>query len=53
MPTLRLILALVLVLASPSIAGSTDSHLPGIGTFTYFGSPIVAAASRDVVVATR
>ena len=43
MRTLSFIVALVSVLAGPSMAGSADRDLPGIGTFTYCGSPIVVA----------
>jgi hypothetical protein len=53
MRALSFILASVFVLAGPSIAGSADSHLPGIGTFAYTGSPIVTAASHGMVVAAR
>jgi hypothetical protein len=37
-----LIFAVVMILAGPSLAGSTDGNLPGIGTFSYSGSPIPA-----------
>jgi hypothetical protein len=37
-----LIFAVVMILAGPSLAGSADSDLPGIGTFSYCGSPIPA-----------
>jgi hypothetical protein len=37
-----LIFALVMILAGPSLAGSTDGDLPGVGTFSYSGSPIPA-----------
>jgi hypothetical protein len=37
-------IALVSVLAGPSLAGSTDRDLPGIGTFSYCGSPIPTPA---------
>ena len=40
MRTLSFMLAFAFVLAGPSMAGSTDSHLPGVGTFAYTGSPI-------------
>jgi hypothetical protein len=55
MRTLSFILAFAFafVLAGPSTAGSTDSHLPGVGTFAYTGSPIATAASRGMVVAAR
>ena len=36
------IFAVVLVLTAPSLAGSADGDLPGIGTFSYCGSPIPA-----------
>ena len=44
MRALSYIIALVLVLTGPSLAGSADRDLPGIGTFTYCGSPILAPA---------
>ena len=53
MRTLGFFLAFVFVLAGQSIAGSTDGHLPGVGTFAYTGSPIGPAASHDMVVAAR
>jgi hypothetical protein len=34
------IIALVFVLTGPSLAGSADRDLPGVGTFTYCGTPI-------------
>ena len=36
------ILAFAFVLVAPSMAGSVQSDLPGIGTFAYGGAPIVA-----------
>ena len=53
MRTLSFILAFGFVLAGPSIAGSTDNSLPGIGTFAYNGSLAVTAAPRAIVVAAR
>jgi hypothetical protein len=50
MRTLSFILAFAFVLAGPSIAGSLDSSLPGIGTFTYNGSP---SATQALVIAVR
>jgi hypothetical protein len=35
MRTISLILGFAFVLAGPSIAGSSDGSLPGIGTFSY------------------
>jgi hypothetical protein len=51
MRTLSFILAFAFVLAGPSMAGSSDRGLPGIGTFAYSGSPIVTSA--PMVVAAR
>jgi hypothetical protein len=53
MRTLSFILACAFVLVGPSIAGSLDGSLPGIGTFAYSGSPIVATAPATIVVAAR
>jgi hypothetical protein len=50
MRTLSFILAVAFVLAGPSIAGSSDTGLPGVGTFAYNGSPIAASS---MVVAAR
>ena len=51
MRTLSFILAFAFVLAGPSVAGSSDVGLPGVGTFAYSGSPIATSAS--LVVAAR
>jgi hypothetical protein len=53
MQTVSLILAVVFVVAGPTLAGSSDGNLPGIGTFAYNGSPIVTSAPQAIVVATR
>ena len=53
MRTLSFILACAFVLVGPSMAGSLDGGLPGIGTFAYSGSPIVTAAPPAIVVAAR
>jgi hypothetical protein len=53
MRTLSFILAFAFVLAGPSLAGSADNSLPGIGTFAYSGSPIVTSAPQALVVAAR
>jgi hypothetical protein len=52
MRTLSFILAFAFMLAGPSMVGSSENTLPGIGTFAYNGSPI-ASAPRAVVVAAR
>jgi hypothetical protein len=50
MRTVSFVLALASVLVNPSMAGSAEGSLPGIGTFTYNGSPIVAPAKLVVAV---
>ena len=49
MRSLSFILAFAFVMVGTSLAGSSDNGLPGIGTFSYNGSPIVGAA--PIVVA--
>jgi hypothetical protein len=44
MRSISFILAFGFVMVGPSLAGSSDNGLPGVGTFSYNGSPIVAAA---------
>lgn len=51
MRTLSFILAVAFILAGPSTAGSSDGGLPGVGAFSYKGSPIVAAQQTMVVAA--
>jgi hypothetical protein len=53
MRTTSFILAFAFILAGPSMAGSTDQHLPGVGTFAYHGSPVANPASRSIVVAVK
>ena len=53
MRTLSFLLAFAFVLAGPTIAGSSDRNLPGIGTFAYNGSPIASSAPQAIVLATR
>lgn len=53
MQNLSFILAFVFVLAGPTLAGSSDGNLPGIGTFMYNGPPIVASAPQLILVAAR
>jgi hypothetical protein len=50
MRTVSFVLALAFVLVGPSMAGSAEGSLPGIGTFTYNGSPIVTPARLVVAV---
>jgi hypothetical protein len=37
-------ITVVFVLTGPSLAGPADRDLPGVGTFTYCGSPILSPA---------
>jgi hypothetical protein len=53
MRTISFILAFAFVLAGPSMAGSADNGLPGIGTFAYHGSPVTVAASQPLVLAAK
>ena len=48
MRTISFILAVAFVMAGPSMAGSADSGLPGIGTFSYNGSPVSTSAPMVV-----
>jgi hypothetical protein len=51
MRTTSFILAFAFILAGPSMAGSSDQTLPGVGTFAYNGSPVATPASQPMVVA--
>jgi hypothetical protein len=51
MRTISFILAFAFVLAGPSMAGSSDQDLPGIGTFSYNGSQVAVPAPQPMVVA--
>ncbi|XIA62620.1 hypothetical protein ACFIOY_24325 [Bradyrhizobium sp. TZ2] len=51
MRTISFILAFAFILAGPSMAGSSDQDLPGIGTFAYNGSPVANPAPQPMVVA--
>jgi len=53
MRPLSLILAAALIVATSSMAGSSESGLPGVGTFTYAGSALAPAAPEIVVLAAR
>jgi hypothetical protein len=53
MQTLSFILAFAFILAGPTMAGSSDTGLPGIGTFAYNGSPIAVSTPQTIVVAVR
>jgi hypothetical protein len=51
MRTVSFILAFAFILAGPSMAGSSDNRVPGIGTFAYNGPPVTTSASAIVVAA--
>jgi hypothetical protein len=51
MRPLSYVIALVLLLGGPSLAGSADHDLPGIGTFSYNGSPIATPAPPVMIAA--
>jgi len=53
MRTISFILAFAFVMAGPSMAGTADNGLPGVGTFAYNGSPATVSASQPIVVAAR
>jgi hypothetical protein len=44
MRALSYVIAVVLVLVGPSLAGSAAPDLPGVGTFNYNGSPLPSPA---------
>ena len=41
---LSYLIVLVLALTGPSLAGSAERDLPGVGTFVYCGAPIMTPA---------
>jgi hypothetical protein len=48
MRALSYLIAFVFVLTGPSLAGSADRDLPGVGTFIYCGSPILSPTPEMV-----
>jgi hypothetical protein len=48
MRTISFILGFAFILAGPSIAGSSDGSLPGIGTFSYNSPPALIVAPTVV-----
>jgi hypothetical protein len=44
MRALSYMIVLVLVLTGPSLAGTAERDVPGVGTFVYCGSPIMIPA---------
>lgn len=54
MRALSFIIAFAFVLAAPAWdVSAAQDHLPGVGTFSYSGSPIVSDAFVPVTVASR
>ena len=53
MRALSAVLAFAFVLVGPSMAGSSDGSVPGIGAFSYNGSPIGTSAPQAVLIASR
>ena len=53
MKILSLVLACAFLVVGPSMAGSSENGLPGVGTFAYNGSPIVASAPQPIMLAAR
>lgn len=53
MRTVSFIIAFAVFLIGPSLAGMPDDNLPGIGTFSYNGSPIITDAPAPMVMASR
>jgi hypothetical protein len=53
MRTFSSILTVTFFLLAPSLAGSPDGGLQGVGTFSYNGSPVMADAPQLTVVAAR
>ena len=51
MRTASFVLAFVFVVAGCSMAGSAESGLPSVGTFSYNGTPV--APSQSLIVAVR
>jgi hypothetical protein len=46
MRALSYMIVLALVLTGPTMAGSADRGLPGVGTFTYCGTPIATSGPK-------
>jgi hypothetical protein len=53
MRSFNFILTVACFLLGPSLAGSPDGGLQGVGTFSYNGSPVMADAPQLTVVAAR
>jgi hypothetical protein len=53
MRTISFILAFAFILAGPSMAGSSENSLPGIGTFSYNGPLVTMPAAQPMLVAAK
>jgi hypothetical protein len=51
MRTTSFIVAFAFILAGPSMAGSSDRQIPGVGTFAYHGSAVASPALQPIIVA--
>lgn len=49
MRNISLLIAFAFTVAAPSVAGSTPTRLPGVGTFSYAGSAVDAPAPAIVL----
>ncbi len=50
MRAISYITVVILALTAPSLADTADGDLPGIGTFSYRGTPILASAPAVVAI---
>ncbi len=53
MSVISYVIALILLLTGPSLAGSPDGDQPGIGTFSYYGTPVLVPAPKIVAALGR
>ena len=53
MQTLSFMIAFGFALVIPSLAGSSDSGVPGVGTFAYSGSSVGGSTPPAIMIAAR
>ncbi len=53
MRSISFIVAFAVVLIGPSLANTADGGLPGVGTFSYHGAPVVTDPPTSMVVTAR
>jgi hypothetical protein len=51
MRTISFIVAFAFILGAPSMTGSSDNGLPGVGAFSYNGPVATVSASQPILVA--